>query len=115
MKINRTKLFAILLFALPLLILTAFRVTPVKVAASNDDDAATMFTKFSCFACHTKTAAKNFDPAKPDAELVQAILKGKEKNEKRPVAMKAFETVGVTEAQAQALVDYMRSLRKPAG
>lgn len=88
-----------------------FKVTPVKVAAVNTDDPATTY-KAKCAMCHTPTAAKSFDPAKPDAELVQTILKGK-KGEKPPY-MPAWETKGVTEDDAKALVGYMKSLRAPA-
>lgn len=115
MRTNRAKLFAIIFFALPLLLLTIFKTTPVKVAASADDDPAAMYTKFLCMACHTKTASKNFDASKPDADLVQIILKGKKAEKPPNINMPAFETTKkMTEAQAQSLVTYMKGLKAPA-
>ena len=113
MRTIQTKFIAVVFFALPLIMLTIFKSTPVKVIAAADDDAATMYTKFLCMACHTKTATKNFDPTKPDAELVQIILKGKKAD--KPPNMPAFEAKPMTEAQAQSLVTYMKGLRAPAG
>ncbi len=111
MRTIQIKVIAIVLFAFPLIMLTLFKTTPVKVAAAADDDAATMYTKFLCMACHTKTATKSFDPTKPDAELVQTILKGKKAE--KPPNMPAFEAKPMTEAQAQSLVTYMKGLRAP--
>lgn len=112
MKINNIKLIATVLFALPLLLLTAFTATPKMTAASNDDDAAVMFTKFLCVACHTKTASKNFDATKADAELVQTVLKGKKAD--KPPNMPSFEAKQVTEAQALSLITYMKGLKAAA-
>lgn len=108
MKTNRTKLFTILFFALPLLLLTIFKVTPVKVAAFNADDPAATY-KAKCAVCHTAVASKFFDPAKSDAELAQTILKGK-KGEKPPY-MPGYEAKGMTAGEASGLVTYMKGLR----
>lgn len=110
MRTNRTKLFAIILFTFPLLFLTFFKETPVKVAAYTFDDAATIY-KAKCAACHTPTASKFYDPAKSDDEHVQTILKGK-KGEKPPY-MPAFAEKGISEDDAKALAVYMKTL-KPA-
>lgn len=110
MKINQIKLIAIIFFALPLLLLAMFKVTPVKVAASMPDDPAVIY-KAKCAACHTAIASKFFDPAKTDEEHVQIILKGK-KGEKPPY-MPAFGEKGITEEDAKCLAAYMKSL-KPA-
>lgn len=111
MKTNRTKLFAILFFALPLLLLAIFKVTPTKVAAVNTDDPATTY-KAKCAMCHTPTASKFFDPAKPEAEFVQIILKGK-KGEKPPY-MPSWEAKGITEDDAKGLAVYMVQLKNAA-
>ena len=87
-----------------------FNGTPVKVAAYTFDDAATTY-KAKCAACHTPTASKFYDPAKPDDEHVQTILKGK-KGEKPPY-MPGFEEKGMTADEAKALACYMKTL-KPA-
>lgn len=110
MRTNRTKLFAILLFALPVFLLAIFNVTPVRVAASVPDEPAVEF-KAKCAMCHTATASKHFDPAKTDEHHVQAILKG-QKGEKPPF-MPGYEAKGMTEETAKGLVAYMRTL-KPA-
>jgi len=109
MRTKRTKLFAIIFFAIPFLLLTVFRTTPAKVAAFADDPAAAYKTK--CGACHMPNAGKFYDPAKTDEEHVQAILKGK-KGEKPPY-MPGFEAKGMTEDEAKGLAVYMKTL-KPA-
>ena len=42
-------------------------------------------------------------------ESLEAVLKGRDA---KPVKMPAYADKGVTEAQAKALVEYMKSLRK---
>lgn len=111
MKTDRTKLFAIALFVLPLMLLTIFRATPAKMTPYMADDPAVTF-KTKCAACHTPNASRFFDPAKTDDEHVQIILKGK-KGEKPPY-MPGFEAKGMTEDEAKALAGYMKTL-KPAG
>ena len=78
-------------------------------AAAEDFDAAGTF-KAKCVMCHTATASKNFDPAKTDEQLTEAILKGV-KGEKPPF-MPGYEAKGITPEQAKALAAYMRSVRQ---
>lgn len=94
----------LLLFAVGLL----EQAPPRARAGGQDFDAAAAY-KAKCAMCHTAKAEKFFDAAKADVELAQVVLKGK-KGEKPPF-MPAFETKNVTEAQAQALVAYMKSLK----
>lgn len=82
---------------------------PQARAAGQDFDAAAAY-KAKCAMCHTARAEKFFDAAKADADLVQVVLKGR-KGEKPPF-MPAFEAKNITEAQAQALVAYMKSLKQ---
>jgi len=110
MKNNRKRILAIILFAFPLLLLTAFRTAPVKVAAYSADDPAATY-KAKCAACHMPNASKFYDPAKSDDEHVQIIMKGK-KGEKPPF-MPGFEAKGMTEDEAKGLAGYMKTL-KPA-
>ena len=110
MTTDRIKLIAIVFFAVPLLLLAMFKVTPVQVAASMADDPAATY-KAKCAACHTPTASKFFDPTHTEETQVQVILKGK-KGEKPPY-MPAFGEKGITEDDAKALAAYMRTL-KPA-
>jgi mono/diheme cytochrome c family protein len=110
MRTNRTKLFAIAFFAIPLLLLTLINATPAKMSPMASEDPAVTY-KAKCAACHTPTASKFFDPAKTDDEHVQTILKGK-KGEKPPF-MPGFEAKGMTEDDAKGLAAYMKTL-KPA-
>ena len=111
MNTNRTKLVAIIFFALPLLMLAIFKVTPTTTAAKAADEPAVVY-KAKCAACHTPGATKFYDPAKTDEEHVQIILKGK-KGEKPPY-MPGFAEKGMTEPEAKALADYMKGLRTAA-
>jgi len=111
MKINQIKLFAIIFFAVPFLLLTTFKATPAKVGPYVTEDAAVTY-KAKCAACHSPTAGKFFDPARTDEEHVTAIMKGK-KGEKPPY-MPGFEAKGMTEDEAKGLAAYMKTL-KPAG
>lgn len=93
-----------------------FRETSATVAMTDnavftaDDAAATYKTK--CSACHGADASKKFDVTKTDEHHVNAILKG-QKGEKPPY-MPEYESKGINEEAAKALVAHMRSLR-PAG
>ena len=80
-----------------------------RVNNAQDFDAAATY-KTKCQACHGAAAEKKFDAALPEAELVQAILKGK-KGEKPPF-MPAFGEKGINEEQAKALVAFMKSLKQ---
>jgi mono/diheme cytochrome c family protein len=72
-------------------------------------DAAATF-KAKCVACNGAAAEKKFDATLPEADLVQAVLKGKKPE--KPPNMPAYEEKGINEEQAKALVAYMKSLKK---
>ena len=108
MKTNLIKIFAIIFFAVPLVLFAAFKATPVRASISVDDPAVAY--KAKCAACHTPAATKFYDPAKTDDEHLLAIMKGK-KGEKPPF-MPAFGEKGMTEDEAKGLAEYMKSLRK---
>ena len=108
---NRIKFVAIVLFVLPLMLLSTFKAVPTHAALLMPDDPAVTY-KAKCAMCHTATAAKFFDASLADAELVKAIMDGK-KGEKPPY-MPEFKSKGMTEADAQGLVTYMKSLKTPA-
>jgi mono/diheme cytochrome c family protein len=110
MRTSWIKLTAIIFFAVPVLLLMNFKVAPTKVAASAVDDAATVY-KAKCAVCHTPKADKFYDPAKPEADQVQVILKGK-KGEKPPY-MPGYEAKGMTEDEAKGLNAFMKGLRTP--
>jgi mono/diheme cytochrome c family protein len=80
-----------------------------RVDNAQDFDAAAVY-KAKCQACHGAAAEKKFDTTIADADLVQAVLKGK-KGEKPPF-MPAYEEKGINEEQAKALVAHMKSLKK---
>jgi mono/diheme cytochrome c family protein len=86
-----------------------FLVVSVPAGSATNEDAAALY-KAKCVVCHGATAEKKFDAAKPDAVLVETILKGR-KGEKPPF-MPAYEEKGVTAEQAAALVAHMRSLKQ---
>jgi len=75
----------------------------------DDFDAAATY-KGKCTTCHGADAAKKFDATLPEADMVQAILKGKKPE--KPPNMPAYGEKGITEDQAKALVAYMKSLKK---
>lgn len=109
MKTKYVKLIAIAIIVLPLLLITGINTGTATVSA-NDDDAAALYKKNTCFACHKADASKGFDPAKEDEVLVNAILEGV-KGEKPPY-MPAYKAKGLDAEKAAALVAYMRSLRE---
>ena len=106
---NKVKVGAIAIIAIMMFAVLAFRPNNVAAGSRTPDDAAATY-KAKCAACHTATASKFYDPAKPDEEQIDAILKGK-KGEKPPY-MPAFEAKGITADQAKELVEYMKGLRK---
>lgn len=109
MKANLTKLIAVIFFSVPFFLLTVFNVTPAKVGAAVDEPAAAY--KAKCAVCHTPTASKFYDAAKPDEHHVEVIMKGK-KGEKPPY-MPGYESKGMTEGEAKGLAAYMRGLKTP--
>jgi mono/diheme cytochrome c family protein len=109
MKTNHLKIFVLAAIVLPLLMFMGVGSSISTVSASSEDDAAALYKKNTCFACHKADATKNFDTALTDEELIDAILKGK-KGEKPPF-MPAYEAKGIDAAKAAALVAYMRELR----
>ena len=78
-------------------------------ARTVDDEAAALY-KAKCAACHGATAEKKFDATKPDAELVETILKGRKAE--KPPNMPSYGDKGITEDQAKALESYMKTLKK---
>jgi mono/diheme cytochrome c family protein len=112
MTINRIKLFTTVAFILPVIAFTAFfRTTPASAVSPLAEEPAVTY-KAKCAMCHSPKAEKLYDPALPQDQQVEAILKGK-KGEKPP-NMPAFEPKGMTADEAKALVEYMQGLRKPA-
>jgi mono/diheme cytochrome c family protein len=95
-----------------ILITMALTVLSIAVAGTRTNSGefkAAATYKSKCVACHGPKAEKKFDTAKPDAEHVQLILKGKKMP--KPPHMPGYETKGITPEKAQALLDYMKSLR----
>lgn len=108
MRNKKAKFIAITLFAIPTALVLWLGGTPNVTASAAPEDAAAIY-KAKCAMCHTPTASKSYDPAKPEAEQIDAILNGK-KGEKPPY-MPAYKDKGIDEAGAKALVTYMKSLR----
>src|SRR5438552_1658757 len=104
MTINRIKIFATLALVLPVLaLMISYRTTPVSAVTLTVSDPAEVF-KAKCAMCHSPKAEKLYNPALPQEEQIEAILKGK-KGEKPP-NMPAFEPKGMTADDAKALVEY---------
>jgi mono/diheme cytochrome c family protein len=112
MKVNRIKLFAIAIITLPMFAIAILNTGSLHVTATPADDDPAAVYKAKCAMCHSPKAEKHFDLAKTDEHHVEVILKGKKAE--KPPHMPGYEEKGMTKEQAQALVTYMRSLRKPA-
>jgi len=84
-------------------------VIAVPARAGTDDFDAAGTYKAKCFACHGAKAEKKFDATIADADLEQAVLKGKKPE--KPPNMPAFEERGITADQAKALITYMKSIK----
>jgi mono/diheme cytochrome c family protein len=105
------KTFKMMMLATVVAMLVAgFALISAAAGANNADDFDAAATyKAKCFACHGATAEKKFNTTLSDADLVQAVLKGK-KGEKPP-NMPGYEEKGINEEQAKALVAHMKSLK----
>lgn len=92
------------------MLVAGFALISAAARANQDqfDAAATYKTK--CVACHGPKAEKKFDTTLADADLVQAVLKGKKVE--KPPNMPAYEEKGINEEQAKALVAHMKSLKQ---
>jgi mono/diheme cytochrome c family protein len=112
MKVNRIKLFAIAIITLPMFAIAILSTSSLQVTATPTDDDPAAVYKAKCAMCHSPKAEKAFDPSKKDEELVEIILKGKKAE--KPPHMPGYEAKGMTKEQAQALVTYMREIRKSA-
>ncbi len=110
MKLSHAKTLVIAVITLPLLAVAIFNTESVGMVVRVD--ATADLYKAKCAMCHGPTAAKAFDPAMSNEDLVQNILTGK-KGEKPPY-MPSYEDKGISEEQALALVVHMKDLRKPA-
>lgn len=107
MNLRRAKIISVAILTAPLVLVAVYSAPPTG-ATPVADDAATIY-KAKCAMCHSPKAAKAFDPAKPEADLVKAILKG-QKGEKPPY-MPEYESKGINEETAKALVEHMKALR----
>jgi mono/diheme cytochrome c family protein len=92
-----------------LFLAATFLVVSVPAKAGADDFDAAGTYKAKCIACHGAKAEKKFDATLSDADLEQAVLKGKKPE--KPPNMPAFEERGITADQAKALVAYMKSIK----
>ncbi len=122
MKLNRVKLFAVAVAAIPMLAIAVFKASPVRAVSDSvkentvvvnalQDDVAVQYKK-SCVMCHKATAEKFFEPSKMDEVLIEIVLKGKKAE--KPPNMPGYEEKGMTKEQAKLLVAYMRQIRTPA-
>jgi len=108
MKVIWIKIATIAIFTLAVALVMVFQTTPKVASASSLDDPAAVY-KAKCAMCHGQKAEKFYDAAMPEADQVNAILKGK-KGEKPPY-MPSFEAKGITEDDAKALAGHMKTLK----
>jgi mono/diheme cytochrome c family protein len=83
----------------------------ITVRAHSDTkpfDAGAVY-KAKCVSCHGKKAEKKFDSTLPEAQLIDAVLKGKKAA--KPPHMPGYGTKGVSNEQAKSLIDYMKQLK----
>lgn len=112
MTVNRLKKLVIALIALPLLAMVLLNSASVRTGATAEaQDAATVY-KTKCTICHGAKAEKKFDPAIPEDQLVEIVLKGKKME--KPPHMPAYAEKGINAEQAKALVKYMKELKGAA-
>jgi mono/diheme cytochrome c family protein len=102
-----TKLLVALII-LPLLAVVFLGTTAVRTKAAVDDFDAAAVYKAKCAMCHGPKAEKKFDASRPEEEMVQTILKGKDGTPKMP----EYESKGINAEQAKALAAYMKSLKQ---
>jgi len=89
-------------------LVTAVLFLSVPARSFNDEDASALYNT-KCKMCHGATAEKKFDKTKADDDLWPIVLNGKQAE--KPPNMPKFSDRGLTEAQAKALVTYMKSLK----
>jgi mono/diheme cytochrome c family protein len=112
MTLNRLKIFVTVTFVLLLAAFSMlYRTTPAEALTPAPDDPVAVY-KAKCAMCHSPKAEKSYDPAMPQDQQIDAVLKGKKAE--KPPHMPAFEPKGMTAEEAKALVEYMQALRKPA-
>lgn len=111
MKLSKLKLMVLALITLSLFVVASFNTERVSAVSASEEEVATTY-KTKCAMCHSPKAEKFFDLAKTDEYHIEVIMKGK-KGEKPPY-MPGYEAKGMTQEQAKALAEYMRSLRTPA-
>jgi mono/diheme cytochrome c family protein len=104
MVLNRWKKQALALASVSFAVALLMTAVPARTAVQ--DDAGALY-KTKCAACHGPAAEKKFDATRPDAELIEAVLKGKKPE--KPPNMPGYEEKGITADQAKALVDFMKS------
>lgn len=109
-RILKFSAMALFTAACAVLVATGDRTQTAGAVKSEVADVAVVY-KAKCAMCHSPKAEKFYDPAKPEADHVQVVLKGK-KGEKPPY-MPGFEEKGMTVEEATGLVAYMQSLRVP--
>jgi len=92
------------------MLVAGFALISAAARANQDQFDAAATYKAKCVACHGPKAEKKFDTTLSDADLVQAVLKGKKPE--KPPNMPAYEEKGINEEQAKALVAHMKSLKQ---
>lgn len=92
-----------------LMLLTPIGTSSTTATQEISPDNAADYYKAKCAACHGAKAEKKFDATLPDAQLLDAVLKGKKAE--KPPNMPSFEAKGVTADQAKGLITFMKQLK----
>jgi mono/diheme cytochrome c family protein len=104
---SRLKKLALALVLTPFVALMALSpATPTRGAVADEQETAATY-KAKCAMCHGGKAERKFDATKTDAELVDAITRGREGAVKMPAYAGKL-----SEEQSQALVAYMKTLKQ---
>ena len=107
-RADRLKMCATACILLPALGVIFFSSASRATSATAQTFDAAATYKAKCAMCHGQGAEKNFDPAKADDQLNEAIAKGVKPK------MPSYEAKGIDAEQATALVTHMKQLKGAA-
>jgi mono/diheme cytochrome c family protein len=84
-------------------------VAQTEAVAAKFTNPAAYYKDAKCVTCHGKKAEKKFNVTLSDTEMLDAILKGKKPA--KPPNMPGYAAKGLTEEQAKAMLEYMKTLK----
>ena len=96
-------------FTLVAVIFLGSSAAQTESVAAKFTDPATYYKDAKCVTCHGKKAEKKFNTTLTETEMLDAILKGKKPA--KPPNMPGYAAKGLTEDQAKAMLEYMKTLK----